>query len=63
MEQIKIGNTTFNREHLKGLDLETAKARFKHLDARIVKQAHELANPEPKKKAPAKKPKRTRKDQ
>lgn len=59
MEQIKIGRTSFNSDYLSTVDLETAIARFKHIDARIVTRAHEIANP--KKKSSAKR-KRKRKD-
>jgi len=58
MEQIKIGRNSFNTDTLKGLTLEQAKTLFKHVNERIVTQAHEMANPEPKAKA---KPKRKRK--
>lgn len=58
MEQIKIGKNTFNAESLKGLTLEQAETLFNRVDPRIIKQAHEIANPKTKVTA---KPKRKRK--
>jgi hypothetical protein len=45
MEQIRIGKNTFNAESLKGLTLSEAETLFNRVDPRIVKQAHEIANP------------------
>jgi len=51
MESVKVGNTHFALNHLRGVTLKEAKEMFSHIDKNKVTTAYYLANPKKKKKS------------
>jgi hypothetical protein len=50
MQYLKVGNTTFNVESLKGMSLTEAYSKFENIRKDIVKQAHQQVNKSKSKK-------------